>query len=963
MMWFLLLLHSLAHFGPASSSDPKPGKIILRNLQDKDSPCKGHVEAYYGNEKGYVGDKYWNKATEEVVCRSTHCGKPENGIKDVYRPLNSKVWLNELQCQGNERSLWDCEGWPGPEVSFYKKPTVKMVTCSNKIKINLKPHKCEGAVQYTVQSTGQPNRNGYICSNGFGNEEANMLCKNLGCGGVTEILRSEWMHLEDFQNVERMEMNCSGIADVTHPWQCVQSASPSCALPVLIMCKGHDRVQLKGEGSNVCSGLLEKEKDKWKSTGQNRTSSDKLCQQMHCGASGNLTQDDKGHHLTCSDRVSVVLTNDRNSETKCYGRAISYKSLSQDTSGILDHVECTGSESSLWHCRAKHHNNIRCSSVPYVVCSGSVNVKLVDGPGRCAGKLEVQHEDQWKTAISDKWDETFSAVVCKQLECGASGNKSSKTFDKRTGNFLTLSCNNGTQISDISECITDDKGTQVNDQVEITCENHKVIFLEESKPCSGTVGIEYRDKTHWLSGSNQTWNQNVANMICQELHCGNASNFSSKPFKKQTSFLVESRNCSSSNKYLLQCDTEHQEPDNNQTLAYVDCEGSITVTLTHGCWGKVNISTVSKQGYVSKDAWTEAMSVQLCKELACQDKTLPTHKWLEETILTFKSLHALRTASKLSQHTLVDVDTKLRQKPAYVVCKGSVKPRFKPSRDKCSGNVEVFYEGSWIPVHKDALENIDNQNTICEELNCGKAVTRIEYSGPLEVNHFIKRLQCQKNTNSLATCQDVVVEKIERTLQTSDLTGLKCSEWSTMALEVEHSCKGEVVVYSKGVNNQETKRSFVSSQGWAAAEGERLCMDLKCGKYKLIENRIISAEANSLWSQSFDCSSKPESIWQCEKKQTAISQGNKIFLECEDEPKIALSEKCTGKLTINGSPVCSSQWKTDYSHRVCQQLNCSNAIHYWQSSPSSTDSYHVDCDEHNYLIGQCKRVFKNTAVA
>ncbi|MEQ2236246.1 hypothetical protein ILYODFUR_010597 [Ilyodon furcidens] len=653
--------------------------------------------------------------------------------------------------------------------------------------------------------------------------------------------------------------------------------------------------------------------------------------------------------------ISQLITESTQASMFC--KAISYKSLSQDTSGILDHVECTGSESSLWHCRAKHHNNIRCSSVPYVVCSGSVNVKLVDGPGRCAGSLKVQHEDQWKTAISDKWEETFSAVLCKQLECGDSGKKSSKTLDKRISNFLTLSCKKGTQISDISECITDNKGTQGYDQVEITCEKHTVIFLEESKPCSGTVGIEYRNKTRWLSGSNQTWNQNVANMICQELHCGNASKFSSKPLKNQTSLLVESRTCSSSNKSLLQCDiTEPQESDNNQTLAYVDCEGNITVTLTHGCWGKVNISTASKQGYVSQDAWTEAMSVQLCKELACQDKTLPTHNWLEETILTFKSLHALRIASKLSQYTLVDANTMLQQKPAYVVCKGSIKPRFKPSRDKCSGNVEVFYEGSWIPVHKDALENIDNQNTICEELNCGKAVTRIDYSGPLEVNHLISRLQCQKNTNSLATCQDVVVEKIEETLQTSKLTGLKCSEWSTMVLEVEHSCKGEVVVYSEGVNNQETKRSFVSSHGWREAEGERLCMDLKCGKYKLTENRIFSAEANSLWSQSFNCSSKPESIWQCEKKQTAISQENKLFLECEGEPEVVLSEKCTGKLTINGSPVCSSQWKTDYSHRVCQQLNCGNAIYFQQSGPPSTDSYHVDCDEHNYLIGQCKRV-------
>lgn len=110
--------------------DPNQGKIILRS-ENNDNPCEGHVEVYYGNEMGHVGDKNWNEKTDEVVCRSTHCGRPVRK-SNVYRAFNSTVWLNELECKGDEASLWDCDGWPGPKVSFYRKPTVKKITCSCK---------------------------------------------------------------------------------------------------------------------------------------------------------------------------------------------------------------------------------------------------------------------------------------------------------------------------------------------------------------------------------------------------------------------------------------------------------------------------------------------------------------------------------------------------------------------------------------------------------------------------------------------------------------------------------------------------------------------------------------------------------------------------------------------------------------------------------------------------------------
>ncbi|XP_035997301.1 deleted in malignant brain tumors 1 protein [Fundulus heteroclitus] len=934
MMWFLLLLlHTSAHLGPVSLSDPERGRIILRG---KDNPCEGHVEVHYEDKMGYVGDKNWNENTSKVVCQSTHCGIPKGDLKNVYRPLKSEVFLNELNCKGHEENLWGCDS-PGLAVSFYKKPTVKKITCSR-------------------------------------DKEASDLCKILKCNEPRPILNSKWKHWEG-KDLEKMkEINCSGINKVTHPWQCVKSPSESCGLPVMISCKDHDRVQLRGNKSNVCSGKLEREKDEtWESFKKKpKLSPDKLCRQMDCGASGSLTQDNQ--NLTCSDQVSVVLTDDGHRETKCYGRVgikvngtihsvcggdwtpNNYEMVCKELDcgtvvstrmvpdksklGILDHVDCTGKESSLWHCRAKHHK-AQCSDVPFVLCSGSVNVRLVDGPGVCAGRLEVQHEGRWKTAVSENWQDKHSKMVCQQLNCGDAETNSDQKFAKGNEPSLTLTCNGKSSISD---CIKDAKKPQgsSNKYINITCTEHKVFILNGNEACSGSVQVKHGKEFHWLSGSNHTWSESLANEICQELHCGNASLV--KTTTNPTSKVPKSLNCSFG-KSLYECDL--QDSDDNQTIASVKCEGKITMKLSNGCWGTVQIWTKSKNGLVSADIWTEDMSKKLCKELSCQNEILPIlFNEPRETNIEFKSLHSLGRDMNLSQYSLVETNGMFPQKPAFVVCKGSIKARFEPSRDKCSGNVQVLYEDKWLPMHKDALTEA-NRKKICEELNCGDSGEVIKYLGPPNPTHLIQTLNCQSNDNSLATCQDMKTEKIT---ENPELRGLKCSGWSTVALEVEHSCEGEVVVYSKD------KRDFVSSEGWTEAEGKTLCKTLKCGKYKEKKNVPFDlAEDHSLWNQSFNCTSDPESIWMCGNKQTSSVKNSTVYVKCEGEPKVALTN--TGELKIDGKPVCGSQWNIEYSHRVCQELNYGNAFSYEFKNVSSPEKpYHVHCDEHNYLLGQCKRV-------
>ncbi|XP_075332264.1 scavenger receptor cysteine-rich type 1 protein M130 [Odontesthes bonariensis] len=964
MMWFLLLLVSFfAHIEPASLQDK--GRVILRS---RDDPCEGYVEVYYNNKRGYVGDKFWSKDTEEVVCRSTHCGRPVGDSKDVYRPTMDKVWLNELKCVGEEKDLWECPGWPGPGASFYQKQTVKKIKCSNQIKMSLNgAGRCAGAVQY---STNGETPSGYICSDNWGNNEAQRLCQSLGCGGVKETPEAGWMALKDFPSSKNMLINCAGIVNPDNLWRCV-TKEEKCSNPASVICEAHERIQLSGNRANVCSGELQKEiNGTWTSVLSNDTNAS--CQQMNCGAPtsprGVTTA-----QLTCTDQVKIVLTenchgevvvnvNGRNEsvcastwtnkeaemvckELNC-GTVIISSKRSKVKPGIMDHVRCTGQESSLWHCLAKHDKGLQCSDSPYVMCSGSVDVKLVDGPGKCAGRLAVNYQGQWRRVQNNNWKKEYGDAICKHLECGSDSIAAdNEEFTQGSGDFLTMDCNLNSK--NISECFNIDQNRPQGDvkAVGIICKKHKVVFLDGF--CSGPVGIERNGTTYWLSGSNKTWNNESANTVCQQMHCGNVLNYNNvNNTDGKKKIWKESYECSSTTKSLFDC--KKIPRPSNHTVAHVTCSGKVNITLTKKCWGTVKICTDGQCGHVCADTWTTKKSSMLCKSLGCGDKALPAYKSPKGPYnIAFKSLHSTDHTTDLSQCNLVkNEDGDNTCSPAYVVCAASVKPRFKVSRDKCSGIVEVEYEGEWIPVQ---IKDGKSQNTTCKELKCGNAIKTLDYVGPPSTVKEVTELTCSEDAASLAAC-NVDVQRSQT--QTSALIGLQCSDLRKMALE--SVCKGRVVVHSK------EKVSAISKQGWTEKEGTRLCQDIDCGNFVSISgNQWRENEDPPLWNNDFSCKARATSIWDCESKTpTTHSRNQTLTIECEDRPRVSLTGNCQGEVKINDVKVCADHWNIEYAHMVCQEKNCSNAIvELLQSPPTrSEEMYHVRCDDHHYKLGQCERV-------
>uniref|UniRef100_A0A8C4SKV3 Soluble scavenger receptor cysteine-rich domain-containing protein SSC5D n=1 Tax=Erpetoichthys calabaricus TaxID=27687 RepID=A0A8C4SKV3_ERPCA len=106
-------------------------------LAGHSSQCAGRVEVYYNATWGTVSSNSWDLTDAQVVCRQLGCGNAvRTAVSAEFGKSSGPVWIDEVECRGDELALWKCPSLVWQENNYQHKEDAGVVCSGNNSIIN-----------------------------------------------------------------------------------------------------------------------------------------------------------------------------------------------------------------------------------------------------------------------------------------------------------------------------------------------------------------------------------------------------------------------------------------------------------------------------------------------------------------------------------------------------------------------------------------------------------------------------------------------------------------------------------------------------------------------------------------------------------------------------------------------------------------------------------------------------------
>ncbi|XP_023564339.1 antigen WC1.1-like [Octodon degus] len=339
-----------------------------------------------------------------------------------------------------------------------------------------------------------------------------------------------------------------------------------------------------------------------------------------------------------------------------------------------DTFHCSGAEFYLWNCPVMALGVSPCAhgNTASVVCSGnhtqlmpqgndslsdpassatsnnltvnsrdSRQLRLMDGGGRCAGRVEILHQGSWGTICDDSWDLSDAHIVCRQLGCGVALNAMvSAHFGQGSGDIWLDELNCTGEESHVWKCPSQGWGQHDcwhKEDAGVICSEFLALrVVSEDQECAGWLEVFYNGT--WGSVCRSPMEDMTLSVICRQLGCGDTGTLNTSVSAREgsKSHWVDGIQCQKTDVSLWQCTSD---PWNSRSClprdeAYITCAGQRPkscpdsgpctdrekLQLIGGdgkCSGRVEVWHEGSWGTVCDDSWGLAEAEVVCQQLGC----------------------------------------------------------------------------------------------------------------------------------------------------------------------------------------------------------------------------------------------------------------------------------------------------------------------------------------------------------